>query len=135
MPALGLAMTGTSATAFMPATTASSWSGPTEQFSPTALAPTACRVSTASAASTINSDGYYKGIRLAGTVKVVDAFPDIKVQIVNSFPDLKVQVVEAFPDKIGQWQFVESFPDFTIQFVNAFPDIKIQYVNSFPGLP
>ena len=92
-------------------------------------------VSTASAASKINSDGYYKGIRLAGKVKVVDAFPDIKVQIVNSFPDLKVQVVEAFPDKIGQWQFVESFPDFTIQFVNAFPDIKIQYVNSFPGLP
>ena len=92
-------------------------------------------VSPASAASKINSDGYYKGIRLAGKVKVVDAFPDIKVQIVNSFPDLKVQVVEAFPDKIGQWQFVESFPDFTIQFVNAFPDIKIQYVNSFPGLP
>ena len=92
-------------------------------------------VSTASATSKINSDGYYKGIRLAGKVKVVDAFPDIKVQIVNSFPDLKVQVVESFPDKIGQWQFVESFPDFTVQFVNAFPDIKIQYVNSFPGLP
>ena len=92
-------------------------------------------VSTASATSKINSDGYYKGIRLAGKVKVVEAFPDIKVQIVNSFPDLKVQVVDAFPDKIGQWQFVEAFPDFTIQFVNAFPDIKIQYVNAFPGLP
>ena len=92
-------------------------------------------VSTASAASKINSDGYYKGIRLAGKVKVVDAFPDIKVQIVNSFPDLKVQVVDAFPDEIGKWQFVDAFPDFTIQFVNSFPDIKIQYVNSFPGLP
>ena len=92
-------------------------------------------VSTAAAASKINSDGYYKGIRLAGKVKVVDSFPDIKVQIVNSFPDLKVQIVESFPDKIGQWQFVESFPDFTIQFVNSFPDIKIQYVNSFPGMP
>ena len=72
-------------------------------------------VSTASAASKINADGYYKGIRLAGKVKVVDAFPDIKVQIVNSFPDLS--------------------PDCTIRFVNSFPDIKIQYVNSFPGLP
>ena len=70
-------------------------------------------VSPASAATKINSDGYYKGIRLAG----------------------KVKVVEAFPDNIGQWQFVEAFPDFTIQFVNAFPDIKIQYVNAFPGLP
>jgi uncharacterized protein YlzI (FlbEa/FlbD family) len=92
-------------------------------------------VSPASAVTKINSDGYYKDIRLAGKVKVVEAFPDIKVQIVNSFPDLKVQVVEAFPDNIGQWQFVEAFPDFTIQFVNAFPDIKIQYVNAFPGLP
>ncbi len=91
--------------------------------------------STASAASKINADGYYKGIRLAGKVQVVEAFPDIKVQIVDSFPDLKVQVVSSFPDKIGQWQFVESFPDFKIQFVTAFPDIKIQYVDAFPGLP
>ncbi len=91
-------------------------------------------VSTA-AATKINSDGYYKGIRLAGKVKVVDSFPDIKVQIVDSFPDLKVQVVDSFPDKICQWQFVDSFPDFTVQFVTSFPDIKIKYVNSFPGLP
>ncbi len=94
-----------------------------------------CTVSVVSGASKINSDGYYKNIRLAGRVQVVDAFPDIKVQIVDAFPDLKVQVVQAFPDKIGQWQFVESFPDFKVQFVTAFPDIKIQYVNAFPGLP
>ena len=86
-------------------------------------------------ASKISSAGYYKGIRLAGKVQVVNSFPDIKVQVVNSFPDLKVQRVSSFPDKIGQWQFVNSFPDFKIQFVNSFPDIKIQYVNSFPGLP
>ena len=29
------------------------------------------------AASVINKDGYYKGIRLNGKVKVVDHFPDI----------------------------------------------------------
>ena len=92
-------------------------------------------VSTAAAATKINSDGYYKGIRLAGKVQVVDSFPDIKVQVVNSFPDLKVQKVSSFPDKIGQWQFVDSFPDFKIQFVDSFPDIKIQFVDSFPGLP
>ena len=78
----------------------------------------------ASAASVINRDGYYKDIKLCGRVKVVDAFPD-----------LKVQVVDHFPDKIGQWQFVDHGEDFKIQFVKAFPDIKIQYVNSFPGLP
>lgn len=91
--------------------------------------------SVALGASKINSDGYYKGIKLCGKVKVVEAFADIKVQVVNSFPDLKVQIVESFPDQIGKWKFVDSFPDFTIQFVNSFPDIKIQYVNSFPGLP
>lgn len=89
---------------------------------------------TALAGGRISSDGYFKGIKLCGRVKVVDSFPDIKVQIVNSFPDLKVQVVESFPDKIGKWQFVDSFPDFTIKFVNSFPDIKIKYVNSFPGV-
>lgn len=86
-------------------------------------------------ASKISGNGYYNGIRLAGKVKVVSSFPDLKVQVVHSFPDLKVQVVNNFPNKIGQWQFVDSFPDFKIQFVNSFPDIKIQYVNSFPGLP
>ena len=67
--------------------------------------------STACAASKINRDGYYKGIKLCGKVKVVESFPDIKVQVVDSFPDLKVQLVDSFPDKVGKWQFVDSFPD------------------------
>jgi len=82
----------------------------------------------------VSRNGYFKGIRLAGKVKVVTSFPDIKVQVVNSFPDLKVKCVDSFPDKIGEWKFVESFPDFKIQYVNSFPDIKIQFVNSFPGV-
>jgi hypothetical protein len=83
----------------------------------------------------VGRDGYFKGIRLAGKVKVVNSFPDIKVQVVNSFPDLKVKRVDNFPDKIGEWKFVDNFPDFTIQYVKSFPDIKIQFVNSFPGVP
>ena len=82
----------------------------------------------------VSADGYFKGIRLAGKVKVVSSFPDIKVQVVHSFPDLKVKVVDNFPDKIGEWKFVDNFPDFTIQFVNSFPDIKIQFVDYFPGV-
>lgn len=85
-------------------------------------------------AGSVSRDGYCKGIRLCGKVKVVNSFPDLKVQVVNSFPDLKVKVVNAFPDQVGEWQFVDAFPDFTIQFVNAFPDVKIQYVNAFPGV-
>ena len=86
------------------------------------------------AGGAVTKDGYYKGIKLCGKVKVVKSFADIKVQVVKSFPDLKVQKVSSFPDKIGQWQFVDAFPDFTIQFVDSFPDIKIQYVDSFPGV-
>ena len=82
----------------------------------------------------VSKDGYCKGIRLAGKVKVVKSFPDLKVQVVNHFPDLRVERVKSFPEKIGQWQFVDNFPDFTIQFVDHFPDLTIQYVSSFPGV-
>ena len=74
-------------------------------------------------AGAVTKDGYYKGIKLCGKVKVVKSFADIKVQVVKSFPDLKVKRVSSFSDKIGEWKFVDSFPD-----------IKIQYVNSFPGV-
>ena len=83
----------------------------------------------------VSKEGYFKGIRLVGKVKVVKNFGDIKVQVVKNFPDLKVKKVSNFPNKIGEWQFVENFPDFTIQFVDNFPDIKIQYVDNFPGVP
>ena len=83
-----------------------------------------CLSGAALAASAVTPDGYFNGIRLAGKVRVVDSFPDIRVQVVSAFPDLRVQTVDYFPDDIGQWQFVDSFPD-----------IRIQFVNSFPGVP
>ena len=87
------------------------------------------------AASAVTPDGYFNGIRLAGKVRVVQSFPDIRVQVVSAFPDLRVQTVNYFPDNIGQWQFVDYGEDFTIQFVDSFPDIRIQVVDSFPGVP
>lgn len=86
------------------------------------------------AASPINKDGYCKGIRLAGKVKVVEYNADIKVKIVSSFPDLRVKAVEHFPDDIGEWQFVDYGEDFTIQYVDSFPDIKIEFVEHWPGV-
>ena len=83
----------------------------------------------------VSKDGFFKGIRLAGKVKVVKNFANIKVQVVKNFPDLKVKKVSNFPNKVGEWQFVENFPDFTIQYVDNFPDIKIQFVDNFPGVP
>ncbi|MEE3380255.1 MAG: hypothetical protein VZQ81_00855 [Succiniclasticum sp.] len=85
--------------------------------------------------SAVSAAGYYKGIRLAGKVRVVEHFPDIKVKVVNNFPDLRVKVVNNFPDEIGEWQFVEHFEDFSIQYVDSFEDIRVQFVTSFPGVP
>ncbi len=75
------------------------------------------------AASAINQDGYFKNIRMAGRVKVVEHFGDVKVKVVSSFPD-----------DIGEWQFVDYGEDFTIEYVDSFPDIRIQFVDSFPGV-
>jgi hypothetical protein len=83
----------------------------------------------------LGADCAFKGKKLYGKVKIVEAFPDVKIQAVSGFPDLKVQVVSAFPDKCGKWQFVEAFPDVKVQFVDAFPDVKIKFVEAFPGLP
>ena len=86
------------------------------------------------AASAINQNGYFKNIRMAGRVKVVEHFGDVKVKVVSSFPDLRVKVVSSFPDDIGEWQFVDYGEDFTIEYVDSFPDIRIQFVDSFPGV-
>lgn len=76
-----------------------------------------------------------KGHRLYGKVKVVTAFPDLRVQVVDAFPDLNVKVVDSFADKCGEWKMVDAFPDLKIQFVKSFPDLKIKYVTGFPGIP
>lgn len=83
----------------------------------------------------VGDDCTFNGIKLAGKVKVVDSFPDVRVKAVSSFPDLKVKKVSSFADQCGEWQFVDSFPDFKIQYVDSFPDIEVAWVESFPGLP
>jgi hypothetical protein len=71
----------------------------------------------------VKSDCNYKGFKLYGKVKIVDHFPDLKLQAKNSFPDFKVQIVSNFPDNCGEWKIVDNDPDFTIQFVDHFPGI------------
>lgn len=85
-------------------------------------------------ANKISSDCTYNGIKLYGKVKIVDSFPDIKVQKKDAFQDLSVQYVNVFPDTCGKWQIVDDFPDFTVQFVDHFPDITIKEVTVFPGI-
>ena len=84
-------------------------------------------------AASYAADGYCKGIKLCGKVKVVERFADLKVKVVDHFPDLKVKRVQHFPRKIGEWQFVTHGEDFTIQYVTSFPDLKIKFVDHFPG--
>ena len=50
---------------------------------------------TAMAATAINADGYYKGIKLCGKVKVMEHFADIKVKVVHS-PDVLVILGQTF---------------------------------------
>jgi hypothetical protein len=83
----------------------------------------------------IGADCTFRGKLLAGKVKVVDSFPDIRVKAVSSFPDLKVKKVSSFADACGEWQFVDSFPDLKIQYVDSFPDLEIAWVDNFPGMP
>jgi ABC-type antimicrobial peptide transport system permease subunit len=85
----------------------------------------------------ITSDGYFKGIKLCGKVRVVDRNPDFRVIVVDSYHDLKVQKVDDYPKFIGQWQFVGDYSDFTIQFFESHDfnyDFKIQFVDSYPGV-
>lgn len=91
--------------------------------------------SVAAGTGNVDDNCVYKGITLAGKVKVVESFPDVRIKAVASFPDLKVKKVSSFADRCGEWQFVESFPDFTVQYVDSFPDVEIAFVESFPGLP
>lgn len=86
------------------------------------------------ALSRVSKDGYYKGIFLAGRVKVVEHFPDINVKIDNYFPDLYVRRVNSNPLEIGEWQFVDSFENFSIKFVEHFEDISIKFNDHFPGV-
>lgn len=94
-----------------------------------------CLAGTRVLAGKIGKDCTYKGKKLQGKVKIVQAFPDFKVQVVDAFADLKVKKVKAFADKCGKWKIVDAFPDFKIQIVDAFPDFKIKYVDAFPGVP
>lgn len=97
----------------------------------TCLLTIACLFATTSVC--LAGNGYCKGIKLCGKVKVVKHFADLKVQVVDNFPDLKVKRVKHFPNNIGEWQFVTHGEDFTIQYVDHFPDLKIKFVDHFPG--
>ena len=85
-------------------------------------------------AASVSRDGYYKGIKLAGKVKIVRNFGDIKIKVVNSFPAIRVKLVDAFPRDIGEWEIVDYGEDFTVEIVNSFPDVRVEFVDSFPGV-
>ncbi len=64
------------------------------------------------------------------TFKVVNSFPDLKVQFVDSFGDYKVEIENnnAFSQEIIKIQVVSAFPDVKLQKVKAFGDFKA-YLN------
>ena len=82
----------------------------------------------------ITSDGYFKGIKLCGRVKVLDQYQDFTVRVSDYSPDLRVQKVTSNPNDIGQWEFVDDYPDFKIRYVDRFEDLTIQFVDNYPGV-
>lgn len=63
------------------------------------------------------------------TFKVVNSFPDLKVQFVDSFPDYKVKVAtnSAFSTETIKIQVVTSFPDVKLQKVSSFGDFEAYF--------
>ena len=70
---------------------------------------------------------------LYGKIKVVDNFPDVKVEKVDNFADIKVKWVDNFADEPGKWKKVDNFPDYKVEFVDNFADYKVEFVDNFPG--
>ena len=82
----------------------------------------------------ITKDGYFRGKRLCGRVKVVERGADFDVRIVKGIADFNVKVVTAFADEPGEWRFGENGADFTVRFVERGGDLKIRVVTAFPGV-
>ncbi len=67
----------------------------------------------------------FKGKKV--TFKIVNSFPDIKVQFVEHFGDFKVQIEgnNNFSTETIKVQIVDHFPDVKLQKVQSFGDFKI----------
>lgn len=63
------------------------------------------------------------------TFKVVNSFPDLKVQFVDSFADYKVKVSNSssFSKETIKIQVVTSFPDVKLQKVTSFGDFEAYF--------
>jgi hypothetical protein len=55
-------------------------------------------------------------------VKIVDTFPDLKVQFVDNFPDIKIETT-SFSGS--------NFNPIKVKIVNVFPDLKVKIVDHF----
>lgn len=76
----------------------------------------------------ISKDGYFRGVKLAGCVRIVESGGDFKVRIVDSCEDLRVEIDNAASrtSKPGHWRFVTRGGDFTIRIVTACEDFSIR---------
>jgi hypothetical protein len=70
-----------------------------------------------------------KGIKLYGTVKIVESHEDLEVRIVESHEDLEVRIVDFQPTECGQWRIVDSHEDFCIRIVDSHEDLSVRFVD------
>lgn len=109
-------------------------------FRTTMLALLFCLTSSSASApeNPVNSEGFCKGIRLAGRVRVVSSHENFRVRVVSFHEDLRVRRVDhsgpSASFAVGEWRFVDSHPDFTVRLVDDHEDFTIRYVDSHPGV-
>lgn len=84
----------------------------------------------------ITKDGYFRGVKLAGKVRVVEAGADFKVRIVNGGEDLRVCVDSraSHNSNPGRWRFVSQGEDFKVRFVMGGEDFKVKFDEHTAGV-
>lgn len=98
------------------------------------LLATLCCGSTSS--DCISPDGFFRGVKLAGKVRVVEAGADFKVRIVDGGEDLRVCVDSraSHNSNPGRWRFVSQGEDFKVRFVMGGEDFKVKFDERTAGV-
>jgi hypothetical protein len=86
-------------------------------------------------ANPISSDCSFKGKKLYGRVRIVEANEDIRVRVVTANEEFRVFLNPiTWQDRCGEWHYVTANENLKIRFVEANEDFRIRFVGANPGL-
>ena len=79
--------------------------------------------------------GFEIGAGLAARLDAGVCMEVTEVKVVDAFPDLRVKPLAAIPHSCGPCQMFDAFPPFPRMYVDAFSDFDILRVDAFRGRP